>query len=225
VWDASTGAELLQLKGHTGRVWGVAVTPDGARIITASADNSARVWDLAQLRPSPQQRQGQALVDHAKAVVPRCLTIEERQEFLLSPRPPGWCIDTGRYPYDTKHWKAWRQGKMEDAVDPTTAELYGNFADAALKRGDFRNALDAAELSIVFGPELIWLRVNRAHALMFLGRTHDAREEYLAHTGKKLNQGQWEKVIVDDFQSLRESGSEHPLMTEIEQLFKQTAPR
>jgi hypothetical protein len=111
---------------------------------------------------------------------------------------------------------------MEDAVDPTTAELYGNFADAALKSGDFQNALDAAELSILFGPgpELIWVRANRAHALMFLGRTADAREEYLAHTGTKLNQRPWEKAIVDDFQSLRESGNEHPLMTEIEQLFK-----
>src|SRR3982074_3072872 len=47
VWDASTGAELLQLKGHDGPVRAVAVTPDGARIITGSADNTARVWDAS----------------------------------------------------------------------------------------------------------------------------------------------------------------------------------
>ena len=56
VWDATTGAELGQLKGHTGAVTSVAVTPDGARIVTGSDDNTARVWDaktFAELgRPS-----------------------------------------------------------------------------------------------------------------------------------------------------------------------------
>ena len=37
--------ELAQLKGHTGFVSGVAVTPDGARIVTGSDDKTARVWD------------------------------------------------------------------------------------------------------------------------------------------------------------------------------------
>ena len=43
----STGAELLKLKGHTGTVKGVALTPDGARIVTGSTDNTARVWDAS----------------------------------------------------------------------------------------------------------------------------------------------------------------------------------
>src|SRR5271157_6397240 len=45
VWHAHTGAELLQLKGHDGSVLGVAVTPDGSRIVTGSDDKTARVWD------------------------------------------------------------------------------------------------------------------------------------------------------------------------------------
>ena len=44
VWDARTGAELLQLKGHDGFVLGVAVTPDGRRVVTGSGDKTARVW-------------------------------------------------------------------------------------------------------------------------------------------------------------------------------------
>src|SRR5262249_31149145 len=38
VWDARTGAELVELKGHTGTVMSVAFSPDGTRIITGSAD-------------------------------------------------------------------------------------------------------------------------------------------------------------------------------------------
>ena len=37
--------ERLILKGHTGTVSAVAVMPDGARIVTASSDNTTRVWD------------------------------------------------------------------------------------------------------------------------------------------------------------------------------------
>jgi hypothetical protein len=229
VWNASTGADLLQLRGHSGAVVGVAVTPNGARIVTGSEDNTAWVWALAQLRPPPQQHQfntaltRQALVDQGKGVVPRCLTIEQRKTLLLGPRPPAWCIDKQKYPFDTQHWKAWKAGNMADAVDWTTAEAYGDFADAAIKAGDFRIALEAAELGIKFDPKRIWITVNQAHAHMFLGRTEEARKEYMAHRGEILSQGPWETVIVSDFQELREQGREHPLMDEIERLFKSSS--
>eukprot|EP00741_Cyanophora_paradoxa_P013767 tig00020710_g13289.t1 len=71
VWDADTGAELLQLQGHTGYVTSVVVSAvrragsqcqseagrgregmaargalrDGRRIVSGSDDNSVRVWD------------------------------------------------------------------------------------------------------------------------------------------------------------------------------------
>ena len=102
IWDAATGVEMLQ-KSHTKPVLGVAVTPDGARIVTASL-NSVAIWATAQLRPPPRpieynsQPARQALVDQAKGMVPRCLTIEQRKNSLLGPRPPGWCIDLKSIP-------------------------------------------------------------------------------------------------------------------------------
>jgi len=45
VWDAKTFAELAILKGHTGSLLSVALSPDGARIATGSDDKTARVWD------------------------------------------------------------------------------------------------------------------------------------------------------------------------------------
>ncbi|MGC2203104.1 MAG: hypothetical protein WA633_23565, partial [Stellaceae bacterium] len=40
-----TGAALATLQGHQNWVTGVAFSPDGARVVTASADKTARLWD------------------------------------------------------------------------------------------------------------------------------------------------------------------------------------
>ena len=44
MWDAKTGAEVLTLKGHTGRVIRRRSAPT-ARIVTGSEDRTAKVWD------------------------------------------------------------------------------------------------------------------------------------------------------------------------------------
>ncbi len=44
VW-AAPGKEAVRLTGHTDWVEGVAVTPDGQRVVTCSRDGTARVWD------------------------------------------------------------------------------------------------------------------------------------------------------------------------------------
>jgi WD40 repeat protein len=45
--DARSGRLLRRLSGHTGQVLAAAASRDGRRIVTASLDGSARVWDVA----------------------------------------------------------------------------------------------------------------------------------------------------------------------------------
>ncbi|PPQ95182.1 hypothetical protein CVT25_013179, partial [Psilocybe cyanescens] len=47
VWDASTGAELKVLNGHTDSVWSAAFSSDSTRIVSCSSDKSVRVWDVS----------------------------------------------------------------------------------------------------------------------------------------------------------------------------------
>jgi WD40 repeat protein len=47
VWDASTGAEMTRLNGHTSFVNSVAFSSDGTRIVSGSEDESVRVWDAS----------------------------------------------------------------------------------------------------------------------------------------------------------------------------------
>ena len=55
-------------------VGSLAFSPDGTRIVTASDDNTARIW-----RIFPTTR---ALVDYARSVMPRELTGDHRVEFF-----------------------------------------------------------------------------------------------------------------------------------------------
>jgi eukaryotic-like serine/threonine-protein kinase len=58
LWDAATGTGLGTLMGHTEKIWGVSVSPDGKSLATASADGTVKLWDAKPPRhelviPSP----------------------------------------------------------------------------------------------------------------------------------------------------------------------------
>ena len=48
-----TGQARLTLQGHTDGVSGCAVSPDGACIVSASYDNTLKVWDAGTRRSPP----------------------------------------------------------------------------------------------------------------------------------------------------------------------------
>ncbi len=99
VWDAASGKEIGELRGHQGPLRSAAFSPNGRRIVTGSEDNTARIWDAF---PDTQ-----ALVSAAKTAVPRCLSPAQRQAFFLPLEPPAWCIEMEKWPYNTPELKQW----------------------------------------------------------------------------------------------------------------------
>src|SRR5579884_2957282 len=45
-WDLKTGREERCLTGHSDRVTGVVIAPEGRRAVTGSYDGTVRLWDL-----------------------------------------------------------------------------------------------------------------------------------------------------------------------------------
>jgi hypothetical protein len=116
VWNAETGTPLAQIDGHQGHVNAVALSADEARIISGGDDNTARIWEFF---PS-----GQALVDQAKAVVPRCLTPAQRQQFNLSSTVPIWCGKMEKWPYDEVSWLIEGRRLLGEGHDEEAAVLF-----------------------------------------------------------------------------------------------------
>jgi len=63
------------LRGHEGWVLSAVFDPSGSRVLTASSDNTARIW-----RVFPTAA---ALVEYARAIMPRALTPAQRRQFFL----------------------------------------------------------------------------------------------------------------------------------------------
>jgi predicted Zn-dependent protease len=80
---------------------------------------------------------------------------------------------------------------------------------------DYQGALDAANSALAASPDLDWLKINKAHALMFLRRTDEARQIYLGQKGANPDD-KWRQSIRTDFAELRSAGLEAPLMHDIE---------
>ncbi len=74
MWDAATGQEKAVLRGHEGPVSSAVFSPDGQTVLTASWDNTARLY-VARMED---------LVALAKTRLTRELSCPERVRFLQS---------------------------------------------------------------------------------------------------------------------------------------------
>jgi len=53
LWDSQTGEQLLTLTGHTADVDGVAFSPSGDLLASASWDGTIKIWDATPLPERP----------------------------------------------------------------------------------------------------------------------------------------------------------------------------
>ena len=105
------------------------------------------------------------------------------------------------------------KGKARDL----TALALGNIAWCALFANQPQRALDAIARALEIAPDTLWLEINRAHALLFLGRTPAAINIYVSHKGETVpGSDKWEEVILKDFSDFRERGLNSLLLAQAE---------
>ena len=60
LWDAASGKPIGEPMKHEGIVYSAQFSPDGQRVVTASADKTAQLWDAASGKPigEPMKHEG-----------------------------------------------------------------------------------------------------------------------------------------------------------------------
>lgn len=74
--EVHVGRLVINNYAHGNAVGSAAFSPDGARVVTASSDNTARLWIVFS--------NTQGLVTYVSETVPRLLTPAQRERFYLS---------------------------------------------------------------------------------------------------------------------------------------------
>jgi hypothetical protein len=165
--DAVTMRRLSGLnaapKALTGRddsalgVLSAAFSPDGQRVVTASFDQTARIWRVFATT--------QELVDKTKDAVPRCLRGDERAATFLDVAPPAWCVEMAKWPYQSQDWKVWLriQTRERGSADARYAgmENVDRGASSQMNRG--RNAAYGTYLPFAAAPEYGGCRRHSGH--------------------------------------------------------------
>ncbi len=59
VWELASGREICRFQGHRAQVTSIAFLPDSRRIVSASADATAMVWDIARTEHEAESTLGQ----------------------------------------------------------------------------------------------------------------------------------------------------------------------
>jgi tetratricopeptide (TPR) repeat protein/CHAT domain-containing protein len=88
----------------------------------------------------------------------------------------------------------------------------------ALLAHDFRTALAASNRAHALAPSNLHVETNRAHALLLLGRVHEARALYRAYKGKPMSLTSdqlWEDVIADDIEALAKAGVDQRALKDV----------
>lgn len=106
------------------------------------------------------------------------------------------------------------------------AQLYilngqiGHLAEQFLLARDFQECLNCSREALTTDPYSTAFNLNRAHALMLLGRADEAKAIYFGYHGTRMiSHKLFRDILRDEFAKLTEAGLSHLLMAEVERRF------
>lgn len=158
VWNATTGAEVLSLTGHTARVRGLDFSPDGKMIATGSRDGTIRIWRAVDGR------------ELKRFVVERAGKPEETEDIRFTPDGARLIAASGN---TSRVWEM-STGKILFTFNPGRAWL-----TAVVSPDGKRFALGSAE------PEIHVFNSNPIEPVLVMAR-HEAKINNLAFSPDSL---------------------------------------
>jgi WD40 repeat protein len=167
VWDVRSGAELLNLHGHTGQVTSLSFSPDGTRLASSSYDNTVKVWDA---------RTGAEVLTlrgHTRAVA------------SVSFSPDGTRLASGSWDNTVKVWDA--------RIAAETLTLYGHtgqVTSVAFSPDGTRLASSSHDTTLN-----VWDVRTGAAALTLRGHDGEVRSVAFSPDGTRLASGSMDKTV------------------------------
>jgi hypothetical protein len=210
VWEAIGGRELLGLKGHSTRMWSVSFSSDGQRIVAASCDPTAKVWQAASPQQADAWQQEEATANEHVEMIRRERDILTEQDRVLRAQDPGalrqWLIlapvpftePNGTAALDREQMAAegqlrprpWQRVRVGDR------ELTWRQVQLADYLIDFNQLLgETTNWSVAYAVSYVHSEAARNGLLMKVGRDDEARV-YI--NGKEIYRGTGQHTYVAD---------------------------
>jgi WD40 repeat protein len=198
IWDAQAGQGALTLKRHTDTlkrhtdehpdpVWGIAFSPDGKRLASASGDNRVRVWDVQT------GQETLSLSGHTNAV----------NSVSFSPDGRRLASASGVWDENQKKWisgevKVWDAQTGQEAL---TLKGHTDPVNCVSFSPDGRRLASASS----DGTVKVWDAHTGREALTLKGHTDSVRAVAFSPDGRRLASASWDKTVrVWDGQTGRE---------------------
>jgi tetratricopeptide (TPR) repeat protein len=239
-WNANTSDQQREEVQRTILPLLAKETPDGWVAKGTTAFSNGVFYALYRIPPSGiVELTGDSRVSDNLPVV--------TERFIKGLRVVG---ESERHQEASRAAKAGKAGKWDEAIKAQKAcieliikeskndeekrrDLPGPYVSLAwyqLHTKDFAGALASSEEGLKLKPRYLPLETNRAHALLFLGKTDEAEKIYRQYMGREIgveSEGQkndplntWEKTILEDFDTLEKDGISHPEFNRIREILK-----
>ena len=121
LWDTETGEQIAVLQGHDEDILCASFSPDGQWVLTGSADETARVWDISRTRPMLRDRAVALTAALAQGIGQR--TEAERTDLLMQDAPEDLYAEARMQLLDPEKYSPEEIARREKLLKQTIADL------------------------------------------------------------------------------------------------------